>query len=438
MRHVLLNLLLNKIKDCGAEIKKDNFSINTKVDLEKMDFLLLKPYLYLLLNKFENSYFIVIENLPFCLMPDAQEHIIYNEKSYSGYLKDKDCARCKYKDTCPGWPKGSKKTSLTCPLPIKDLPKEIVLEITQNCNLNCPVCFRQHRKKELTLNKIKKVIDECVGLGIKTIRFTGGEPLLYRDIRAALSYAKGKGLYVILNTNATILDERIKTTLKNCADNMLISFQGFNSDSEKRLTRCTFNFKTKLKNIIELNYFIPKVRLGTVVSRTLRDNFSNYYYLIKKLNIKDWELFRPMRNTGEDEFNINREDLIEIMRSIKKLNKDNKMNLKIANAVPFCITGDFNLAHFTLLGAEADDGHSRLILDAEGFFKPSYFVNKDLGMKIKKAWQNPFLKKLRSLKFLPQKCETCFYLKWCKGGSRYWAKLAYSDYFKPDPLMDYE
>ena len=430
-----LNSLINKIKEYSADIKIDNLSIKIGTDLERMDFLHLKPYLYLLLNKFESSYFILLDGLPYCLMPDAQSHIIYNKKQKTEYLKDKGCRLCKYIDSCPGWPKNTKKAHLFRPSPIEDIPKEIVLEITQKCNLNCLVCFSQRTTKELSLAKIKETIDECHNLKIKTIRFTGGEPLLYKSVEAALSYAKEKSLYVILNTNATILDKGTKATFKNYVDNILISFQGFNPASERKLTRYSYNFKQKLKNIIELTYLIPKIRLGTAISQTLLDNLSKYYNLMKKLNIKDWELFRPMRGLQKKEFKINRQDLIELMRSIKEIKKDDNINLKIANAVPFCITQDFNLAQVTLLGAEADDGHNRLILDARGFFKPSYFIHENLGLTIKEARQNPFLRKLRSLNFLPQKCKACFYLKWCKGGSRYWAKVAYQDYFKPDPLM---
>jgi radical SAM protein with 4Fe4S-binding SPASM domain len=431
-----LNQLINKIKNCGGDISIGDANIRVTLDLEKIDFLRMKPYLYLLLNKFERSYFIIIQGLPYCLMTDAENHIIYNKKPDQIYLKDKNCAGCKYESACPGWPKNAKKTIEFHPSPIEDLPKEIVLEITQNCNLNCPVCFSQRSKKELSLAKIKKIIDECVRLRIKTIRFTGGEPLLYKDIEAALTYAKERNLYIILNTNATILNKKIKLILKNYVNNILVSLQGFSPASERKLTRYNYNFKAKLKNIIELKYLIPKVRLGTAISQTLLDNLSKYHNLIKKLNIKDWALFRPMRGVEEKEFKISSEDLIGLMRSIKEIKKDNNINLKIGNAVPFCIAGDFKLAEFTLSGSESDDGHSRLILDAEGFLKPSYFIKENLGSDIKRAWLSPLLTKMRWLGYLPKKCKNCLYLKWCKGGSRYWAKIAYGDYFKPDPLMD--
>ena len=76
-----------------------------------------------------------------------------------------------------------------------------------------------------------------------------------------------------------------------------------------------------------------------------------------------------------------------------------------------------------------------MVCDVDGFFKPSYLISENLGEKISDSWQNPFLQKIRSLDYLPQKCQDCFYLQWCKGGSRSLAKIISGNYFDCDPLM---
>jgi radical SAM protein with 4Fe4S-binding SPASM domain len=433
----LLNLI-EKIKNQGINIEINNFKIKMRVDeINKFNFLKAKPFLYLFINKFEKSFFITVENLPYCLMPDISGHIIHNKEKNIDFLKTQDCYECKYGGDCPGWPRSLKTTEKLSPCAVKDLPEEIALEVTKRCNLDCRLCFSRKQAINIPFAKIKKIINDCVRLGIKTIRFTGGEPLLYKDIEKGLNYAKEKNLYVILNTNATILDKRIKSILKKYVDNILISLQGFDSISEKKFTKIGIDFKEKIKNIIELNYLIPILRAGTIISRTLVDNFYKYHFLIKKLDIKTWELYRPMTKSKDDEFRINRGDLLKIMFYIKKIKKDGQ-DIKIANPIPFCITPDLNLSSYVLLGGEADDGHRRIIFDTGGFFKPSYSINKKLGKEIEDAWQNSFLKKIRSLSYLPEKCKKCFYLKWCKGGSRYWAKIINKDYFASDPLMNNE
>lgn len=429
-----LALILLKIEAQGANVIKNDYTIKICINFTKFHFLMAKPLLYLLLNKFENSYFILIEGLPYCLMADASNHIIYARNAQAHYVKKKACSGCKYEDHCPGWPHGFEIADNIRPTNVKNLPKEIVLEITQKCNQDCLLCFSKKKNKEMPLEKIREIIEDCYTLGIKAIRFTGGEPLLYKDLEKALQYAKEKNLYVMLNTNATVLDEKNKGMLKKYVENLLISLQGFNHYTEEKLTKTKVNFKEKITNIMALHCLVPTVRIGTIITNTFLNNLHKYYFLIRKLRIPYWELYRPMANDQNEEFIIEGDHFLKIMLFIKQLRKTG-IDIKIANPIPFCITSDLALSSFTLLGAEADDGHSRIIMDSAGFYKPSYSINRNLGVNITEAWQNLFLQKIRSLSFLPEKCKKCFYLKWCKGGSRYWAKKINNDYFSFDPLM---
>ena len=429
-----LSLIINRIKKRSIPVKISRFIIKIGCPGKLSAFLKIKQLLYLLINKFENSYFIAIEGLPYCLMPDASNHMTNFKKNKATNSDNRKCLNCKFVEDCPGWPKNPGTDNNLSPSPARNLPEEIVLEITQKCNQDCRICFSRNKTNELSINKIEKIINSCCELGIKTVRFTGGEPLFYKDIATALNYAKEKKLYVILNTNATVFNEKIKKTLTNRVDNILISLQGFNKLSEYNLTKSKVDFEKKIMNIIEFNRLIPTVRVGTIISKTLLNNFFHYYYLLRRIGIKNWEIYRPMTNNNDGEFKLSKNDLLIAMNYIKEIKKSG-VNLKIANPVPFCLTSDYELSSHVLLGAESDDGHRRMIFDAGGFFKPSYFINKNLGRDIESAWNNPFLKKIRSLSFLPKQCRECFYLKWCKGGSRYWAKIANQDYFSPDPLM---
>jgi len=426
--------IIHALKKYGSGISTSATEIRIEIMPERLTDNIL-PLLYSLLNNFERSYFIVINGLPFCLMPDATSHILYTQKKGLEYLKDNACGSCKYGKACPGWPKALKIQGRFRPRTVPELPREIVIEITSRCNLDCLLCFKEKDLAQVPLARIKRIIDDCIKEGIKTIRFTGGEPLLHPDIQSVLLYAKNKGLYVILNTNLTTLNNKIKNTLKSCVDNILIPLQGFDAQSECRLTGSAKNpFKEKLKNILAIKSLIPTLRLGTIISVTLVDNFDRYYYLIKRLGIVNWEMFRPMIAKGTAEFRTGADDILAIMQRVGDVKRDIG-EVKVANAVPFCITEDLALSRYVLLGADADDGHSRIVFDSRGFFKPSYPITKNLGHDIKGAWLSPFLKRVRSLSYLPAVCKSCNCLKWCKGGSRFLAKVKYGSYFKRDPLI---
>lgn len=287
----------------------------------------------------------------------------------------------------------------------------------------------------MTFRQAKRIMDECRALGVKAVRFTGGEPLLNKQLGYMLAYAKKCGFYILLNTNATMINNTSLRLLAASVDNILISLQGFNQKAESRLTGSQGGFKEKVANITRLITRIPRVRVGTVISKTLLANLHKYYHLLKGIGIENWELYRPIIASGNGEFNIGHKELRSVMRSLYDL-KEKGMKVRIANPVPFCINKKVQLSLATLLGAIADDGHSRIVWDARGYFKPSYFIDKDLGHSVKRSWQNPFIRELRSVKYLAGKCKGCNYLKWCKGGSRAMAKKVRDDYFSVDPLLD--
>lgn len=426
-----LNNLLQKILSLGR-IEKEGFSLIITLHTEKINTQTIE-LLHKLLNLYSDYSFIILKNIPYCLMPNACNNLLYEENLIGKCMHDKICQQCFYKTTCPGWPRNI-NISRENTYPIKSYPKEVVLEITSNCNLNCKICTMSKTPNDVNLTTIKNIITQAKKLSIPAIRFTGGEPLLHKDITDMLKYAKEKNFYTLLNTNATTLDNDTLNMLSNYLDNILISLQGFDQKSNSFLTNSPLDFKNKITNMLRLKNRIPITRVGTIISPILINNFKKYYLLLKRLSINNWELYRPMVGSINQEYIISKKEILYLIKQIFSL-KNKGIKIKIANPIPFCISKNINLSLATLLGAIADDGHSRIVWDSKGYFKPSYFIDKNLGNTISKAWHNPFIKKIRSLSFLPSKCKSCKYLKWCKGGSRVWAHKINNNYYSLDPLI---
>lgn len=413
-----------KQKAFVIEIRVDPAAINR----EKVKFL------YYFLNTYENLYFISIEGLAYCLMPDAEDHLVYHKNPTGTYKKLEICAQCKHLPECPGWDIAalSNRNILNPPI---DIPNEIVFEATTTCNLNCKTCAIDKSKPEnIDLKTAKEIMWEAKKLGIKAVRFTGGDPLLHPEIGKLLLYAKTNNFYVLLNTNATILTRSLLKIIGGTVNNVLISLQGYDQDSDNSLTCSKADFQAKIKNILTLKSAVPAIRAGTVISKTLLRHFTEYRRLLSRMDIRTWELYRPINQHRSKEFHITKRNLLKITREVLKL-KECGINAKIANPVPFCICSDTATGASTILGALADDGNSRIVWDVKGYFKPSYFIDKNLGKDLAKAWHHPFLKRLKKNTYLPSSCRSCNYLKWCKGGSRVMAKINSGRYFSTDPLL---
>ncbi|MDI6703717.1 MAG: putative heme d1 biosynthesis radical SAM protein NirJ2 [bacterium] len=85
------------------------------------------------------------------------------------------------------------------------------------CNLRCRHCYRDAGKKakdELSTSEGKLLLEEIGGSGFKRIVFSGGEPLLRKDIYELVRYAKDLGLDSVFGTNGTLISPEVARMLK--------------------------------------------------------------------------------------------------------------------------------------------------------------------------------------------------------------------------------
>lgn len=92
-------------------------------------------------------------------------------------------------------------------------PITAYLHLTNKCNLHCVGCYsfdeRRNRCEDLSTEEILNAIDQLSDVGIQNLVFSGGEPLLRKNILQIVEYAKkvAKIPNVILITNGTIFKE---------------------------------------------------------------------------------------------------------------------------------------------------------------------------------------------------------------------------------------
>jgi MoaA/NifB/PqqE/SkfB family radical SAM enzyme len=77
--------------------------------------------------------------------------------------------------------------------------------VTYRCNASCGFCDIWERPSPyVTLENVEQNLRDLVRLGVQVIDFTGGEPLLHREIHELLSLAKGFGFITTLTTNSLL------------------------------------------------------------------------------------------------------------------------------------------------------------------------------------------------------------------------------------------
>jgi MoaA/NifB/PqqE/SkfB family radical SAM enzyme len=418
--------LAARFRALGASFRLDPRNAEAELALLRQDEAeAARELFYAALGPLEQNFTVFISGMPACFMPDAWDHMLYRARPGKKHARVKQCAACAVKAMCPGVEAGGVfagrlRSALR---PVLPAPSEIVFELTKRCNLACRVCSVERTSAEQPLATLTAQLRKAAAMGVKNVRFTGGEPFLSASLLPLLKAAKRLGLYTLVNTNATAA---ARPPAAGLIDNVLVSLQGCDARSDAAATGRRGLFRRKLAGMRALRRTVPVFRLGTVASPELLENFARYRALAAGLDADIWEIYRPM-NSGA----MTPGGMKKISSLINAAGTGAPRTL-IANPLPLCLVP--RAERRNLLGAMYDDGHTRLVHDPRGFFKPSYYIAENLGADAAAAWNSAYMLRLRSLAGLGRSCRACRWLPKCLGGSRCMA-AAGGSYFSADPWL---
>ena len=97
-----------------------------------------------------------------------------------------------------------------------DFPKTISFTITNACNLRCRMCgqwseegyirnTKANQNNLLGLSDWKRLTDEIADHQISSVILRGGETFLYPNVIELMEYISGKGIFISIDTNGTLL-----------------------------------------------------------------------------------------------------------------------------------------------------------------------------------------------------------------------------------------
>jgi MoaA/NifB/PqqE/SkfB family radical SAM enzyme len=172
-------------------------------------------------------------------------------------------------------------------------PKEITWAITTKCNMNCKHCSFKNNShlmnKELSWFEIKKIIDNIIQLKPESVRITGGEPFMRRDLFDIISELKSNSIDIsIISNGLAINDSRITNIQKFKINEISISLDGIEKIHDKIRKKGTF--KIVLQNI--KNSIINGISVNVIT--TLNKYNFRYIKKMKKVltenGVKNWKL----------------------------------------------------------------------------------------------------------------------------------------------------
>ncbi|MEM1135516.1 MAG: radical SAM protein [Bacteroidota bacterium] len=107
--------------------------------------------------------------------------------------------------------------------------------VTYRCNAKCGFCDIWERPSPyINLENAHKNLMDLKKLGVKVIDFTGGEPLLHREIDQLLTLAKELGFITTITTN-TLLYPKLAKKLKDKIDMLHFSLDSANKETHDNM-----------------------------------------------------------------------------------------------------------------------------------------------------------------------------------------------------------
>lgn len=112
----------------------------------------------------------------------------------------------------------------------EDKKPVVVWNTTRRCNLKCVHCYAhakdQDFKNELSTDEGKALIDDLAQFGAPVMLFSGGEPLMRKDLVELADYAVKRGMRAVISTNGTLITKEKARQLKEVG----LSYVGISLD----------------------------------------------------------------------------------------------------------------------------------------------------------------------------------------------------------------
>lgn len=341
-------------------------------------------------------------------------------------------------------------------------PPVVVWNFTNRCNLKCRHCYQNAGKRlpgELSLKERLRIVDELGREGVFSLAFSGGEPLIDKDLFPVIERAKKHDMYVSIATNGILITPQIarrmsqagvdyvEISLDSTREEIHDEFRGFPGAWRKTVEG--------IENAVAEQTF--KVGMASTITQL---NFLELEDLIRfsiKLGVHKFFAFNfiPV-GQGERarEFDLTPEEREKMLNILFEYHQEGKI-VALTTCPQYarvCIQrsgGNFSpTTHYstgkgssTALIAEfmggCGVGRAYCALQPDGKVTPCVYLPVVVGdlrkEKFRDIWLgSPLLHALRKREDLKENCGKCRFRRVC-GGCRARAYAYFKDFKAPDP-----
>ncbi len=341
----------------------------------------------------------------------------------------------------------------------------VVWNVTRKCNLKCVHCYAHATEEavvdELTTDEGKALIDDLAAFGAPVMLFSGGEPLVRKDLPELAAYAVDKGMRAVISTNGTLITSSVAQTLKRIG----LSYVGISLDGMRpindRFRGVPGAFDKALDGIRNCQAAGIKVGLRFTINRYNVDEIPAIFDLLEEMDIPR-VCFYHLVYAGRGSQMVKEDLSLEDSRRAVDLIIDRTRDLHDRGLSKEVLTVDNHAdgPYLYLRLLEENPQRAREVLDllkmnegnnsgrgigcvswdgevyADQFWRHHSFGNVR-RRPFSKIWTEPeddLLRKLKDKKqYVKGRCASCAWLDICGGNFRVRAEAVTGDVWAPDP-----
>jgi len=162
--------------------------------------------------------------------------------------------------------------------PLRDLR----ISVTDRCNFRCTYCMPKEafghayrfleRKELLDFEEITRIARAAVGLGVRKLRLTGGEPLLRKDIERLIEMLSGLDAELTLTTNASLLPRKAQALRDAGLSRITVSLDAMDDATFRAMNDVDFPVERVLEGIAAARAAGLPLKVNCVVRRGVNED----------------------------------------------------------------------------------------------------------------------------------------------------------------------